>query len=173
MTTEVVETRKSHNWLLLVEGISLIILSFLLFTTPLQATNFLVKLLGVWWLVSGIAGLVWIAFDHSQWGWKLLIGILGILAGLIILDHPLFATFLIPTLVIFIMGTLGIIIGVIAIIMAFTGSGWGAAVLGILSILFGIVLLANPVFAAIGLPYVLGGLAAVGGVGSIIGFFRR
>ncbi len=172
MSEEVVETKKSHNWLLMVEGIALIILSFLLFTTPVQSINFLVKLLGVWWMVSGVASLVWIAFDRAQWGWKLLMGILGILAGLIILDHPLFATFLVPTLIIYIMGIMGIIIGMVALIMAFTGNGWGTGLLGILSIVFGIILLANPVFVLIGLPYVLGGIAAVGGVSALIGFFR-
>jgi uncharacterized membrane protein HdeD (DUF308 family) len=173
MSEQVVEKKATHRWLLLVEGVALLILSFLLFTTPVQATQFLVRLLGIYWLVSGIIGIVWIFFDHKQWGWRLLLGILGIIAGLVILEHPLASTILIPTLVIIVTGVLGIMIGMVALIMAFTGSGWGAAVLGILSMIFGIILVANPVFSAIGLPFVLGAVALVGGVGSLVGFFVK
>lgn len=173
MSGQVVEKKSPNRWLLLVEGIALLILSFLLFTTPLQSTVLLVRLLGIYWLISGIIGIVWIAFDHNQWGWRLLLGILGILAGLIILEHPLASAFLLPTMIIIVTGSVGVMIGVIALIMAFTGSGWGAAVLGILSIVFGVILIANPVFSAIGLPYVLGAVALVGGVGSLIGFFSN
>ena len=51
------------------------------------------------------------------------------------------------------------------------GGGWGEAILGILTIIFGIVLLANPLIGAAHLPYVLGIFAVIGGVGAIISAF--
>jgi uncharacterized membrane protein HdeD (DUF308 family) len=51
------------------------------------------------------------------------------------------------------------------------GGGWGEAILGILAIIFGIVLLANPLIGAVYLPYVLGIFALIGGFGAIISAF--
>lgn len=173
MTAEVANVKKGPKWLLLVQGIALIVLGFLLFTSPGATAAALVMLLGIYWLVSGVVNIVWLFFDRKSWGWKLVIGILGIIAGLLILNHPLWSTILVPTTLIIVMGVWGIMLGIVALIQAFTGGGWGAAILGILSIIFGIILLANPIFAAIGLPFVLGFFAVVGGIGALVAYFMK
>jgi uncharacterized membrane protein HdeD (DUF308 family) len=173
MTVEVGNIRKGPKWLLLIQGVALIILGILLFTTPVKATTLLVVLLGFYWLISGIVNIVWIFFDRTSWGWKLVMGILGIIAGLLIIQHPLWSTILVPATLIIVMGVWGIIIGIVALIQAFTGGGWGAGILGILSIIFGIILLANPIFAIIGLPFVLGIVAIVGGIGALARYFMK
>jgi uncharacterized membrane protein HdeD (DUF308 family) len=48
----------------------------------------------------------------------------------------------------------------------------GAGILGILSILFGILLLANPVMSALALVIVLGVFGIVGGILAVIAAFR-
>jgi len=173
MTAEVANIKKGPKWLLLIQGIALIILGILLFTTPAKTTMLLVVLLGIYWLVSGIVNIVWLFFDRTAWGWKLILGILGIIAGLLIIQHPLWSTFLVPTTLIIVMGVWGIMMGIVALIQAFTGGGWGAGILGILSIIFGIILLANPIFAAIGLPFILGMFAVVAGIAALVGFFIK
>ena len=117
--------------------------------------------------------IVWIFFEKSQWGWKLFSGILGIIAGLLILDNPLWSTLLVPTTLIIVMGVWGLMIGIVGLIQAFMGGGWGAAVLGILSIIFGIILLANPLIAAATLPFLLGAFAVIGGIGALVKFFMK
>lgn len=173
MAADVANLKKGPKWLLLIQGIALIILGILLFTTPVKATQLLVVLLGIYWLINGIVNIVWIFFDRTSWGWKLVLGILGIIAGLLIIQHPLWSTILVPATLIIVMGVWGIMIGIVALIEAFTGGGWGAGVLGILSIIFGIILLANPIFAVIGLPFVLGIFALVAGIAALAGFFIK
>src|SRR4051794_16325648 len=89
-------SRTTPWWLVLLEGISLIIIGILLFTDTDQTVFTLVLFLGIWWFIGGIFDLVSIFMDRSHWGWKLFSGILGIIAGLAIVRHPLWAAFLVP-----------------------------------------------------------------------------
>ena len=132
----------------------------------------LVLVLGLYWLIKGIFHIVGIFVDSSRWGWKLFVGILGIVAGIVILQHPMLSAVLIPSLTVIFVGLLGITIGVINLIQAFQGSGWGVGILGVLSILFGIFLAFNPLAGAVALAIVLGVLGVIGGVAAIIFAFK-
>ena len=159
-------------WLVLLEGIAAIILGILLLTAP-QATLFvLVQLLGIYWLVKGIFQIVSIFIDSSGWGWKLFAGVLGIVVGIIILRHPMLSAVLVPTVAVFFVGLLGVTIGVINLIQALQGGGWGLGILGALSILLGIFLTLNPLMGTVALAVVLGVLGLIGGVAAIIFAFK-
>ena len=159
-------------WLVLIEGIFAIIIGILLLSKPGMTTAILVQVLGIYWFIAGILNIVSIFIDHRAWGWKLIIGILGIIAGLIIIQHPLWSTALVTTTLIIVLGIEGIIIGGVNIVRAFRGAGLGVGILGALSIIFGIILLANSLLAATTLPVVLGIFAIVGGILAIIMAFR-
>ncbi len=159
-------------WLVLLEGIAAIIIGFLLLTTPVKTTFVFIQVLGIYWFVSGIFGIVSIFIDSSQWGWKLFAGILGIIAGVLIIQHPLWSTALVPATVVIILGLQGIIIGIVKLIQAFQGAGWGAGLLGVLSILLGIFLLANAFLASLALPWVFGVFAIVGGIFALVAAFQ-
>jgi uncharacterized membrane protein HdeD (DUF308 family)/predicted flap endonuclease-1-like 5' DNA nuclease len=159
-------------WLVLIQGIAAILIGFFLLTSPATTTFVIIQFLGFYWLISGIFGIISIFFDRRMWGWKLIAGLLGILAGVLIIQNPLWSTVLVPTTLIIVLGIEGLIIGVINLIQAFRGGGWGIGVLGVLSILFGLVLLGNPFLAALGLPIILGILGIVFGVIAIFGAFR-
>ncbi len=159
-------------WLVLIEGIFAIIIGILLLSKPGMTTAILVQVLGIYWFIAGILNIVGIFIDHTAWGWKLIIGILGIIAGIIIIQHPLWSTVLVTTTLIIVLGIEGIIIGAVNIVRAFRGAGWGVGILGALSIIFGIILLANSLLAATTLPVVLGIFAIVGGILAIIMAFR-
>ena len=131
-----------------------------------------VQFIGIYWLVAGLFQIVAIFVDSTQWGWKLFSGILGIIAGVIIVQHPLWSPVLLTSVLVIILGIEGLIIGIINLIQAFQGGGWGVGILGALSILFGIVLLANVLLAAFSVPWVLGILGIVGGIIAIIYSFR-
>ena len=120
------------------EGIAAIILGLLLLTSPGATVMILVQVLGLYWLIKGILQIVSIFVDSSRWGWRLFVGILGIVAGIVILRHPMVSAVLVPSLTVIFVGLLGVTIGVINLIQAFQGSGWGVGILGALSILFGI-----------------------------------
>jgi uncharacterized membrane protein HdeD (DUF308 family) len=148
------------------------IMGLLLLIAPGQSIVVLTQFLGFYWLIDGIVRLVSIFVDRSGWGWKLAIGILGILAGIAIIQHPLWSTILVSTLVVFYFGFMGIAIGVLELITAFRGAGWGAGILGAASVLLGLVLVFNALVGALALPFVLGVIGIVAGIGTVIASFR-
>lgn len=159
-------------WVVLIEGIAAIILGFLLLINPGSTTVLIIQFLGIYWFIDGIMSIVRIFIDKTAWGWKLFSGIIGILAGMAIIQYPLWAAVLVPTTLVWLFGFFGIIIGISALIQAFQGAGWGAGILGVLSILFGIVLLINPLVGAATLPFIFGFLGIVGGIAALVMAFR-
>ncbi len=159
-------------WLLLLEGIALIIIGILFLTNPASTSLAVVTVLGLYWLISGILGIIGIFLNSHNWLWKLILGIVGIIAGILILQHPLTSTVVVGSALVLWMGILGIIIGIMNIIRAFTGEGWGVGILGIISAILGIILLANFWGVTFSLPWALGILALIGGLITIINSFR-
>lgn len=166
------QTQEIPWWLILLQGIFSVLIGVLLLISPGVTTLVIVQFLGFYWLIGGIFGIVSIFIESSLWGWKLFAGILGILAGIAVIQHPLWSTLMIPGTLVVILGIEGIIIGVVNLIQAFSGGGWGVGILGALSILIGLLLIANPLLGAATLVILLGGLSLIGGVISIIYAFR-
>ena len=160
-------------WLILIFGIAQVIVGFLLLNNPFRITNVLVWAIGLYWLVNGIYYLVSLIWDRRQWGWKIFGGIIGIIAGWFLIDSPPAERLVAFGLaVILVLAIQGIIMGIMGLIAAFQGGGWGAGIMGAISIVIGVVLLANPLIAAATLPWVIGIFAIVGGIFSIIMAFR-
>ena len=127
-----VEPQQSNIWwLFLLQGLAEIILGLLLITAPGLTTIAIVGFLGFYWLIMGILALVRVFVDRSvPWAWSLLIGIVGILAGLSVVKHPLLAAIGIPTAIIIILGIQGLVMGVLEIVSAFAGGGIGSFTAG-------------------------------------------
>jgi uncharacterized membrane protein HdeD (DUF308 family)/predicted flap endonuclease-1-like 5' DNA nuclease len=159
-------------WLILIQGVALIILGILFLTNPASTALAVVTVLGIYWLISGILGIIGIFLNSHNWFWKLLMGILGIVAGVLILQHPITTTLVVGATLVLWLGLLGIMIGVIEIIRGITGEGWAEVILGIVSIILGGLLLANWGGVTISLPWSLGILALIGGVVAIFNAFR-
>jgi len=161
-------------WLVLLEGIAAVLIGVLLLTEPGATLFTIVVFLGVYWLVTGVLDLVMLFVDRSQWGWKLFSGIIGIVAGVAVVRHPWWATVLIPTTLVWIIGAIGVVIGIVSIIRAFTGGGVASAILGVISILLGALLLFNTEMSTVVLLYAVAIWAIVGGIFGIVGsFFLR
>lgn len=159
-------------WLVLLEGIALIVLGILLLTSPGQTTVILVQFIGIYWLVAGMFKIISIFLDSSMWGWKLFAGIVGILAGIVVLQHPVWSPLVLGSTLIIILGIQGIVMGGVSIYQAFKGAGWGAGILGVVSLIFGVYLLLNVGQSTLVLPWVLGILAIIGGIAAIVMAFR-
>jgi uncharacterized membrane protein HdeD (DUF308 family) len=175
MTTSMISETEAVGvpwWMVLIEGIALIILGLLMLSSPGMTTVILIQFVGIYWLVAGIFKIVSIFMDSSGWGWKLAGGILGILAGLIVIQHPIWSPFVIGGTLIIILGIQGLVIGIVGVIQGFKGAGWGAGILGAVSILFGLLFLFNVGGFTLALPWTIGILALIGGVLSIIAAFR-
>ena len=169
------ETKQYPWWLLLMGGIFNIIIGILLLTNPAKTTLAMAWVLGLFWLIQGIFVLVGMFLDHTAWGWKLFMGILGILAGIAVMRHPVASAVTIPMILVLMLGIQGLIVGAISLVMAFKGGGWGAGILGGLSIFFGLILVLN--FANLGTVavfiWVVAILALAGGIVQIIQAFRQ
>ena len=159
-------------WLVLLEGIAAVIIGLFLLTAPGATLFVLIQVLGIFWLVGGIFRIIGIFIDTSLWGWKLIGGVLGILAGIVVLQHPIWSTLLVPEIYVIILGIQGLLLGGVTLVTAFQGEGWGVGILGVLSILFGLVLLFNPWIGVAVLPLLLGAFGIVGGIAAIVAAFR-
>ena len=175
MSVTTFETQRHPWWLTMMGGILNVVIGLLLLTTPVKTVLLLVLTLGIYWLVTGIFLLVGMFMDHSAWGWKLFSGLISILAGILILRHPLISAVEIPALIILFIAIQGLVTGMLMVIMAVKGGGWGAGILGILSMIFGLILLLN--FANLGtivtFVWFVAVLALAGGIFQIIQAYQQ
>jgi uncharacterized membrane protein HdeD (DUF308 family) len=174
MATVALETPKSPAWwLFLLQGTAGIILGLMLLTAPGVTLIGLVTFLGFYWLITGVLAVVRVFVDHSvHWIWSLITGIIGILAGVFVLNHPLLAALTVPTLLVVVLGIEGLALGLFEIVSAFTGGGIGAFLLGAINLLLGLLLLGAPVAALLATPFVFGVLLLVQGVALVFWAFR-
>jgi uncharacterized membrane protein HdeD (DUF308 family) len=174
MTTMAVSTQRSDTWWLsLLQGIAAIILGLMFITAPGATLLALIPFLGIYWLIIGVLALVRMFQDRSiPWIWSLLTGIIGILAGLLVLRHPLLAALTVPTVLVIVLGVEGLVMGLIDIIAGFKGGGTGSFILGAVNILIGLLLLGSPIAAALAVPLVFGVLLLVQGIGLVVWAFR-
>ncbi len=157
------EVRLVPWWLILLEGLAALIIGVMLIINPVSTTILLVQILGWYWLITGILTLISLFMDRRDTTWKIISGILGILAGIIIIGHPYFSAVIVPATLIIIAGILGVCFGAISLFWALK-AGWGAAIMGVLSIIFGLLLLGSPYLGIVMLVYLLAVLGIVGGI---------
>ena len=180
MTTAVATQPKGRPWwLTLISGVLAVIIGAVLLwgglLNKIDTYMLLVTFLGIWWMVQGIFDIIGIFIDHAMWGWKLFIGIVSIAAGFYILSYPIISAVALPKIFVLVLGIWGLMYGIILLIMAFQGGGWGAGILGVLGIIFGIALMANYYVVGMGLSmlWTAAVFAFFGGIVMIVQSFRQ
>jgi uncharacterized membrane protein HdeD (DUF308 family) len=158
-------------WFVLLEGIAVLLIGVLLLTEPGSTLFTIVVFLGVYWLLTGVLDLVMLFVDRTQWAWKLFSGVVGIAAGIVIVRHPWWAAVLVPATLVWVLGIMGVVIGVATFLRAFVGGGWAAAVLGVISVLLGAFLLFDTLYSTLVLLYIVAIWAIIGGAAAILGSF--
>jgi uncharacterized membrane protein HdeD (DUF308 family) len=154
-------------WLLLVWGILTLLIGCMFLITPGLTVELLITFMGAYWLVGGLFAIGSLVVDRSHMGWKVFLAVINILAGILILLHPLFAAFFALSFLVIFIGFWALFIGVSHLYHAYTMKDAGNGVLGVISMIFGLLLLVNPFIVAALLPYVAGGFAIVFGLVSI------
>jgi len=166
----------SRWWMPLVMGIIAICFGLLLLAHPAETSIWVAWLVGIYWFIGGVMNLISLFIDRTMWGWKLVAGVLGIFAGLLVLDamgnKPLLATIGLATVYVWVLGITGIIHGIAQLVMAFQGGGWGVGLLGLLNIVLGGFLMANAAQASLVLPWVFAIFAIGGGIAAIFMAFK-
>jgi uncharacterized membrane protein HdeD (DUF308 family) len=160
-------------WWLLIEGLVIVLLGIILVAYPGMSTALLVQILGIYVLIKGVLSIVNIFIDNSRWGWKILVGIVGIVLGILVIQNPLWSALLATATAFIAIGIGAITMGVINLIEAFRGAGWGTGILGVVIVLVGLVVLLSPRISPTLVPYILGLFLIVGGIMAIINAFRR
>jgi uncharacterized membrane protein HdeD (DUF308 family) len=156
-----------NNQALLLGGITSLIFGVLLLTWTGATLTVITLLIGLWWLIQGLFLILGILQNRSQWIWKLLSGVIGVLAGILVLQHPLQSAIILPATLVFILGIMGIVIGITSLIAAFGGEGWGIGAFGIISIIIGVTLATNVIVGAQFLLWITAGLLILEGIVAI------
>lgn len=122
---------------------------------------------GAYWFVGGLftlAGLVW---DRTNLGWMVFTGVISMLGGLAIMVYPFFSSILVVGMLVFLIGFWAILIGAAKLYDSYLTKNAGTGILGILSVLFGLILLIYPIAGALSLALIAGFFALIGGISSV------
>ena len=172
----IIETLKRHWWVPVIRGIAAIVFGVIAFTHPVMAAATLVLFFGAWVLVDGIfrvAGAIGHRGSDPDWGFSLLIGILGIIIGFLTFHAPGITAL---ALVIYI-AAWAFMIGATEIALAIKmrreiKGEWFLILMGVASIIFAALLLWNPLAGAAALIWIMAWYAVIFGVLAIIFGFR-
>jgi uncharacterized membrane protein HdeD (DUF308 family) len=162
-----VQVLARYWWLILLRGIAAIIFGVLAFIWPGITLVTLVLFWGAFALVDGVLALANAIMGGnmgSRW-WLALVGVAGIAAGILTFMWPGVTALL---LLLFI-ATWAIVLGVFQIVGAIRlrkeiDNEWMLILSGVLSVLFGVVLLVAPGAGALALIWVIGAYALVFGL---------
>jgi uncharacterized membrane protein HdeD (DUF308 family) len=167
-------------WVPLIQGLAALVIGVLLITRPAPTLWLLTVFLGAYWLVGGIfdaVGALTRRDSDRHWGLALVSSILSILVGMLLLAQPILGFVLASVAVVTLIAVAAVLSGILSVVWAVRvrreihGEGW-IILIGVLSILLGLVLLASPMFSALVLIQAAAFLAIAGGVAGIVNAFR-
>jgi len=154
-------------WLLLLRGLLAVVFGLVAVIAPLETMAALLVLFGVFSIVDGlVAILAGLITRGTAWGWVVFTGLLGVGIGLIALRHP--ATTLLA--MILVIAVWALVTGLFGVFGAFEARregdrSWGWTLLsGLLSVVLGLLFVANPIAGAGTVILVTGVYAVVFGV---------
>jgi uncharacterized membrane protein HdeD (DUF308 family) len=167
-------------WVLLIRGIAAILFGIAAFSVPGITLFALVALYGAYALVDGIAAIALgfssrgqVTGDKRSWGGMVFVGVLGILAGIVTFVWPGITALALLVII----AVAAIIRGIAEIVAAIRlrkliEHEWMLGLAGVLSIAFGVILLARPLVGALAVVWIIGAYAIVFGVLTTVLAFR-
>jgi len=159
-------------WIVLLRGLAVLVLGLLLVSNPGSTLITIMIFLGAYWFIDGIFTIINSIKGGKTmegWGWGIFSGVLGVIAGLVVFVHPLATAIFTQVFLIYFLAFAAIVNGLSSI---FTGiklrkeikNEWTIILGGLLTVIFGILLLSNPLFGSAFLLWLLGIIAIVGGI---------
>lgn len=167
-------------WVVLLRGIALLILGGLLIAEPGVTLIILVKFLGAYFLVDGVFSIInsIMGRKHMEgWGWGIFMGVLEILTGIIVFANPLFSTIITAGALVYFVAFFALFFGVLGIVTGIRvrkeiKGEWSMIAGGVLAILFGAMLIVNPMASVAVYLIVMGVMALMGGFIQIFASFQ-
>lgn len=132
------------NYAFLLGGLTALIFGVILLVRQDAAIGIVALLLGLLWLIQGAFLLFSVFIDRTDMWWKLIIGLIGVTAGLIVLANPVQSAEFLGSAMAVILGILAIINGIVAVIGGFRGGGFPAILFGIVTGAIGVLLILYP-----------------------------
>jgi uncharacterized membrane protein HdeD (DUF308 family) len=171
-----IETLKRHWWVSVIRGIAAIVFGVIAFAYPGLTLATLVLLFGAWVLIDGVFRVVGAIGHHAsdpEWGFHLIIGIVGIIIGFLTFHAPQITAL---ALIIYI-AAWALMIGATEIALAIKlrreiKGEWFLILMGLASIVFAVMLLWNPLPGALALVWLIGSYAIIFGILGIFFGFR-
>jgi len=162
-------------WAVLLRGLLAIALGVLTLALPAVSLASLVLLFAVYMLVDGVLGIISgirAATRHERWGWLVLEGLLDIIAGIAALIWPGLTVIVFVVLV----AVWAIISGIALLGATFRlnkqHGRWLMGLAGVLSVIWGVLLIIAPIGGALVLTLWIGAYALVFGITLVILAFR-
>ena len=170
------ETLKRHWWVPVIRGIAAVVFGIIAFVYPGITIATMVLFFGAWVLIDGIfrvVGAIGHRASDPDWGWHIVIGIVGIIIGLLTFHAPQITAL---ALIIYI-AAWALMIGATEIAFAIKlrleiQGEWFLVLMGLASIVFAILLLWNPVAGAAAVIWLVAWYAVVLGILAIFFGFR-
>lgn len=167
-----IATALARNWwLLLIRGILAVLFGLMAFAWPALTLVTLVLLYGAYAFVDGLTA-IWVGISSRTWG-VLLFGILGVIVGIFTFFYPGVTA----VALLYLIAAWALVRGIFEIVTAIQlrkeiSYEWALVISGLIGIIFGIVLLANPGAGALAMVVVIGAFALMFGVMMIVLAFR-
>lgn len=155
-------------WVLLLNGICAIIFGIIAFTWPGMTLLWLAIVYGVYCLFDGVTMII-VSVNRSRrgesWGQMLFQGIISLIAGAIALCWPAITAIAL----LFVIAAWAIVRGITEIIAAVRlrkviSNEWLLVLAGIISVLFGLLLIARPGVGALSVIWIIASFAIVHGI---------
>ncbi len=158
-------------WLLLIRGILAVLFGFMAFAWPALTLVTLVLLYGAYAFVDGLTA-IWVGVSSRALG-ILLFGILGVIVGIYTFFYPGVTAIAL----LYLIAAWALVRGIFEIVTAIQlrkeiSYEWVLVISGLISIIFGVVLVANPRGGALAMILVIGAFAFAFGVMMIVLAFR-
>lgn len=161
IVTSTMEPSIKNWWVSFLIGFLFLFAGFWVFLTPVESYLTLNIVFSAFILVSGVFEMAFALSNRAEirgWGWYMVGGLLDLIIGGLLLAHPVMTMEILP----FYVGFWLLFRSIMAIGFAFSlnadGAGdWGWLLMtGLLTLIFSILLLINPVFTGLSIVYMTG-----------------
>jgi uncharacterized membrane protein HdeD (DUF308 family) len=158
---------RSSWWAIVLRGILAVVFGVVVLASPNLGVAVLILMFAAYAAVDGVVALV-TAVNHGRaglhWGWWLVEGLVSLIVAALALARPGVTLLAIVLLIAF----RAILLGLFELGGALSGKGvdhrWLLGITGIVSLLFGVLMIARPLAGAVALIWVVGVYAVVFGV---------
>ena len=158
-------------WMTAVRGVLLLVLSIMMFTWGRGTTLVLmIETLGIYWIFGGVMDLTAGILGRTDKNriWTILGAIVSMIAGFFVMGHPVISGLIAGYWLTYFMGTAAFLIGAAQIFEGRKGKkSLGSLIMGIFTIVFGLIIVFNPVLTQQVLVFILPFWALLAGLGAI------